>query len=163
MIFVTVGCAVKGNEFERLIRKVDAISAGLSEDVLIQIGTSEYIPENARWVRYLSFEESLECFRKARLVIGHCGSGTIVNALNYGKSLIVVPRRMSLSEHSDDHQEEIAKFVGRNNLAKVVYNDEDLERTIKSALEEDRVGGKPGFSQNRSNLIEGIKKSLASI
>lgn len=54
------------------------------------------------------FKPSLsEDFRQADLVIGHAGSGTIVDVLRMGKPMIVVPNPALLH----NHQEELAQAL----------------------------------------------------
>jgi len=163
MIFVTVGTAIGGGEFDRLIKKMDEISLHLDEEILMQIGASKYIPENTKWVDYVSYEESLEYFKRARLVVGHCGSGTMINALIFGTPLIVMPRRFQFAEHSDDHQLEIAKFLEQSGLAKVVYDVNDLEDAIKEILIDSSRVRRSHPSPHREHLIIGIGEFLNSL
>lgn len=44
MIFVTIGSAVKGIEFTRLIMKMDEVASRLDEEVVMQIGAVPYEP-----------------------------------------------------------------------------------------------------------------------
>jgi beta-1,4-N-acetylglucosaminyltransferase len=162
MIFVTVGTAISGGEFDRLIKKMDDIAPRLGEEILMQIGASKYIPENTKWVDYVSYEESLEYFKRSRLVVGHCGAGTMINVLSFGVPLIVIPRRFELAEHADDHQLEIAKFLEENNLAKVVYDVEELEEVIKQVLNNPSdIHGNCSFLRER--LVSGIREFLNSL
>ena len=39
----------------------------------------------------------------------HAGSGSILTSLHHGKVPIVMPRRVALHEHVDDHQVELAE------------------------------------------------------
>jgi UDP-N-acetylglucosamine transferase subunit ALG13 len=62
MIFVTIGSAVKGIEFTRLIKKMDDIAGKIDEEVVMQIGTVPYEPQNAKYFRYASYQENLSYF-----------------------------------------------------------------------------------------------------
>jgi UDP-N-acetylglucosamine transferase subunit ALG13 len=163
MIYVTVGAGIGGQEFDRLIKKVDEIAPHFEEEFIVQLGASQYIPRNMKWFDYVLYEESLEYFRKAKLVIGHCGSGTIINALSFGKPLIVIPRLLKFNEHSDDHQLEMAMLLEKNQIARVVYDVEDLESVIRNMLEEFRDSEKSFSSIHRRNLINGMKAFLRDI
>lgn len=163
MIYVTVGAGVGGQEFDRLIKKMDEIAPHFEEEFIVQLGASRYIPQNMKWFDYVPYEESLEYFRKAQLVIGHCGAGTIVNALNFGKTLIVVPRIVKFNEHSDDHQLEMAALLERSQTARVVYDVEDLESVIRNTLEEVHDSGKDFSSIHRKNLISELREFLANM
>jgi len=163
MIYVTVGTAIGGGEFDRLVKKIDDIAPNIGEDIIVQVGASKYIPKNVRWFNYVSYDESLEYFKKARLVIGHCGSGTMINALSFGVPLIVIPRRFKFAEHSDDHQVEIAKFLEQNRLAAVVYDIEDLEIVIRKMLNESSKLEYAKYLYNKQHLINGIRNFLNSL
>jgi UDP-N-acetylglucosamine transferase subunit ALG13 len=163
MIYVTVGAGIGGQEFERLIKKVDDIAPKFEEEFVVQLGASKYVPQNMKWFDYVSYEESLGYFRKAELVIGHCGAGTIINALGSGKPLIVIPRLLEFNEHADDHQLDLAALLEKSQIARVVYDVEDLEAVIRNALEEVHDSEKEFFSVHRRNLINEIRKFLANM
>jgi UDP-N-acetylglucosamine transferase subunit ALG13 len=163
MIYVTVGAGIAGQEFDRLIKKVDDIAPKFEEEFVVQLGASKYIPQHMKWFDYVPYEESLEYFRKAQLVIGHCGYGTIINALSFGKPLIVIPRLLKFNEHADDHQLETATLLEQNQIARVVYDVEDLEWVIRNALKEFHDSKKEFSSINRRNLINAMKEFLASM
>jgi UDP-N-acetylglucosamine transferase subunit ALG13 len=163
MIFVTIGSAVEGIEFTRLIKKMDEIAGKLDEEVVMQIGTVPYEPQHAKYFRYTSYQENLSYFQKASLVIGHGGTGTILNALKFQTPIIVVPRRHHFGEHVDDHQVEMAQKIEGNPLVHVVYEIEDLENTIKKI----RAGiGTTSVSLSfpeREKLIETIKSFIKRV
>ncbi|QDA30614.1 beta-1,4-galactosyltransferase [Thermococcus indicus] len=110
MIFVTVGNSNIG--FERLIKAMDALAPKLPYEVIMQIGSSSYIPQNCEWFRYASYEAMMEYFKKADVIITHAGAGTILDILLLGKTPIVAPRLRKFKEHIDDHQLEIYKSLG---------------------------------------------------
>jgi len=154
MIFVTIGSAVKGIEFTRLIKKMDEIAGKVDEEVVMQIGTVPYEPQSAKYFRYAPYQENLSYFQKASLVVGHGGTGTILNALRFQVPIVVVPRRHDYGEHVDDHQVELAQQLKGNELIEVVYELEDLEPAVKKCWKEGKSGqGKNvfregGFDQN---------------
>jgi beta-1,4-N-acetylglucosaminyltransferase len=162
MIYLTVGSAIGGAEFDRLIQTVDGLAPLFEEKFVAQLGSSSYVPKNMEWFDYVSFEKSLEYFQQAALVIGHCGSGTIINALSFGKPLIVIPRLVQFNENTDDHQLEMAKQLEKSHLAKVVYEMNDLEAEIRKALEELQKTGKT-VSSSKGQLIDGIRDFLDKI
>jgi len=135
VIFVTVGSAEEGLEFERLVREMDRVAGALGADVLIQRGTSAYEPAHARHVRFLPFEEAMDCFRRADLVVGHCGAGTALNAILLGKPLILVPRRADAGElDTEDHQMELAACLKGRPGIRIVEDVGDLERVVREML-----------------------------
>lgn len=143
MIFVTVGTAVKGIEFTRLLETMDRLAGELNLDVLLQCGSSAYEPKHARGVRYLSYNEALEQFRQCELVVAHCGAGTILNALRFGKPMILVPRRAGQGESADDHQMELAAALKDMQGVWPVYDVADLEGVLREVLRKLPVESKP--------------------
>jgi UDP-N-acetylglucosamine transferase subunit ALG13 len=163
LIFVTIGSAVKGVEFTRLIKKMDKVAREIDEEVVMQIGTITYEPRNAKYFRYTSYQENLSFFQKASLVVGHCGIGTILNALRFKKPLIVVPRRIKYGElNRDDHQIEIAQRLEGKELIEVVYDVENLESAIKRMLERERYVTKGESSFEKDNLIKTLQEFIKS-
>lgn len=157
MIFVTIGSAVKGIEFTRLIKKMDEIAEKINEEMVMQIGTIPYEPQNAQYFRYVSYQENLAYFRKASLVVGHSGTGTILNALRFQVPIVVVPRRHRYGEHTDDHQVELAQRLVGNELIKVVLEIEDLESAVKEVLARGKKVGKGKTFSERETLIKTLK------
>ena len=157
MIFVTLGSAVKGIEFTRLIRKMDEIAGKLDEEVIMQIGTVPYEPQNAKYFRYAAYQENLSYFQRASLVVGHGGTGTILNALKFQIPIVVVPRRHSYGEHVDDHQVELAQRLVGNELIKVVYDIEELESVVREMLDRGERVDKIKRYAERDALVKTIR------
>ena len=157
MIFVTIGSAVEGIEFTRLIKKMDEIAGKIDEEVVMQIGTVPYEPQNAKYFRYTSYQENLSHFQKASLVVGHGGTGTILNALKFQVPIVVVPRRHHYGEHVDDHQVELAQRLVGNELIKVVYELEDLESAVKEVRERGKKADKGKTYAERDALIKTLR------
>jgi beta-1,4-N-acetylglucosaminyltransferase len=127
MIFVTIGVMYG---FGRLVMKMDELASRMSEPVIIQIGETEYEPKNAKYFRFSSRNEMEDLYRKARIIVGHAGVGTILKAAEYKKPMILVPRMKKYGEHINDHQLEITKELEQEGRAKIVYNIEDLESAL---------------------------------
>ena len=102
MIFVTVGSQLP---FDRLTGAVDAWAADHPEAELFgQVGDTDEPPENFSSVSTMSPEEYQQRFSSADLIVGHAGMGTIFAALEFGKPLLMLPRRASLMESRNDNQ-----------------------------------------------------------
>ena len=158
MIFVTVGTGGQGMEFPRLVHEMDRVAGTLNQDVLIQLGTLDYVPRHARCVKFLPFNEAMRMFREADLVVAHCGAGTVLNALRFGKPTVVVPRRIDAREHDrDDHQLQLASRLNGMEGVRVVHDIRELEGAIRSLLD---TGARPGLSERRSQLIEAVRQFL---
>jgi UDP-N-acetylglucosamine transferase subunit ALG13 len=148
---------VKVWEFTRLIKKMDEVAGRLDEEVVMQIGSVRYEPQNARYFSHTTYQESLSYFRNASLVVGHGGAGTILNALKYHVPIVVVPRSQRFGEHFDDHQIELAERLVGNELIKVVYDIEELELAVREMLEKGKKVGKGMIPPEKETLIKTIK------
>jgi len=128
---VTVGTHYQG--FERLIKAVDELVGKdkIKENVIIQIGHSDYIPKNCKWFRFVDPENFIKFCKESNIVITHGGIGSIVIPLKLEKPVIVVPRYKKFFEHTDDHQIEISKVMGKEGKVIPVYDIKDLEFAIE--------------------------------
>lgn len=100
--------------FDRLISMGDLLAQQIDEEVVIQKGVSEYATRKARsfgWIEQNLFDKLVE---EARILVCHAGVGSILDGKKRGKPVIVVPRRMNLGEHYDDHQMEIARAASKS-------------------------------------------------
>ena len=118
--------------FERLIRHLHSV---LPRDwsVLWQVGPSDVSDLGIDAVVSLPAAQLREEIAKADIVISHAGTGSILTALSLGKRPVVVPRRAAHGEHVDGHQDDLADYVARAGLARVLEADavtvEDLEES----------------------------------
>jgi len=158
MIFVTVGNSIKGVEFRRLIQEIDRIARDLNEEIVAQIGSIDESPRNIRCFSYLNYIEIQDYFRKASIIVGHCGTGTVINALTHRKPIILVPRSKAYGEHIDNHQFELAKKLKGMEGIFIVEDLHQLKRTIldvSTLLQTGRI--EPSFSQERGRLLSFIR------
>jgi UDP-N-acetylglucosamine transferase subunit ALG13 len=58
--------------------------------------------------------------------------GTIISAVEYGKRVIVMPRRASYGEHRNDHQLATVRLAHLNGL-EVVHSDAELARALRAS------------------------------
>jgi len=156
MIFVTVG--TNDHSFDRLLRKIDEMieKGKIKEEVIIQIGHSKYIPKNAKWFRFETYENVKKLNKGARLIITHGGVGSILTALIYKKPVIAVPRMMKFNEHVDDHQVELVKELSSKFKIRAVFDIDDLEKELK-------IDAKPKYESTKRRLIKKIKEYIDKI
>lgn len=133
MIFVTLGS--QKFQFDRLLRKIDAMVATgtINERVYAQTGSSEYIPQNYEWKRFLNREEFSAMIDQSDVIITHGGTGVIIGAVKKGKKVIAVPRLAEYGEHVDDHQLQLLHQFDDLGLICPCYDLEgldDIYRTI---------------------------------
>jgi len=150
LIFVTVGGM---RAFERLVKEMDRIAGELDEQVVMQIGSTDYEPKNCDYFRFMSRNEIEELYAGARVVVCHAGSGSILTALEHNKPLILIPRMKRYGEVFDEHQLEIAREMEAQGVA-VVYDISRLESAIRNANK-----SLPKFSAGR-NLAGALKEYL---
>ena len=112
MILITVG--TEKYPFNRLMRWIDRlIEEGFlqpdREEVFIQYGSCTILPSGVKAFSLLPENKFKDLVKKARLIIAHCGEGTVDLLVTSGKRFILVPRFHQLGEHVDDHQIELAE------------------------------------------------------
>lgn len=136
MILVTIGSMFP---FDRLVQAMDAWAAEHAggEDILAQIGDGAYEPRHMRWVRRLERAEFMTVLAGADLVVGHAGMGTVITAGEYGKAIVIMPRRAARGEHTNDHQVDTAAWLGGRKGILVAAEEGDLGPRIAEA----RSGG----------------------
>ena len=101
MIFVTVGAQMP---FDRLVRAVDDWAGRVPAEIFAQIGPSSLRPRHMAWTRFLAPADFLAQVGAADLLVAHAGMGSIITALEYGKPILVMPRRGELGETRNNHQ-----------------------------------------------------------
>jgi beta-1,4-N-acetylglucosaminyltransferase len=131
MILVTVGTT----PFYRLVEMMDSIAGRIEEEVVMQIGHTDYRPINARHFDFVRQDVYRDLNRRARLVVCHGGVGSIISALREGKPVIAVPRIKDPAEMvGDDHQMETLAALAKEGLVKVARNELELEEALRSDL-----------------------------
>lgn len=128
MIFLTIGTQLP---FDRLVRTLDEIAPLLSEEIVGQIGDSNYRPKHFRAQRAFAPNEFESLMRQCRVIVSHAGIGTILNARKAGKPIILMPRLAKLGEHRNDHQTATCQQLSKANGVSVVYHESELLDIIK--------------------------------
>lgn len=162
MIFVTVGTD-RGYGFDRLIRECDRLAPALQTPFVMQIAATKYEPANAQYFRYIRVTDYWDYFKKADLIISHCSSGPVLNAMRFQKPLIIVPRRSAYNEFADEHQLDFARTLETKNLpsVKVLYELEDLDKRI---MEMQKNGASHAQGpEGLTNIIQTIGGFLRSL
>lgn len=159
LIFATVGATLP---FPRLVDLVvEAKLAGrISENVILQVGDDDrnlpLVPDISI-VRSMPFEDVQETLQRARIVICHGGTGSILTALRASCAVIVLPRLFSRGEHYDDHQLEITGSFERRGLLRSATDSEDLRKALDWARTfEPRV-----VTTDYSDMIEALREYIA--
>ncbi len=153
MIYVTLGTMFLG--FDRLVGAVDVIAEDTGEQVILQLGNASRYPSHCEWFEFLPREECLDIQRHARVIVGHAGIGTAIDALSVQRPFIVVPRLKRYNEHMNDHQLEIAEAVQRRGWGRMVLEMKDLAGACA-----DPPGVPTGYSPNKEPLIAAVKSMV---
>src|SRR5690554_3415054 len=133
MIFVTVG--TQDFNFMRLLKAVEKAveNKWIQEEVIAQIGNNKFQSDHIHCIPFLDKDEFNEYIGKARFVISHAGTGSIITALKRGKKVIAVARLALFGEHIDDHQLEILDAFAKLNIIIPLNEDlSDLEEKLKN-------------------------------
>jgi UDP-N-acetylglucosamine transferase subunit ALG13 len=155
-IFVTVGAQMP---FDRLIQAVDEFAGSqTSIRFFAQIGESTYKPRHLDYAMLLepvSFRKRVEW---ADGLVAHAGMGSILTALQFGKPILVMPRRGDLKETRNDHQVATAeRFRQMANVA-VAMDESELASAITRLQ---GMGAGQAISDRASEaLISGIREFI---
>ena len=118
MILVTVG--TEQYPFNALMSWVDLlIRDGLidgNEEVIVQYGSSSKLPDKVKIFKRLPESEFKDLLEQARLVISHCGEGSVMLLESLGKPYVLVPRTQRFGEHVDNHQLEMADALEKQGI-----------------------------------------------
>lgn len=133
MILVCIGASEF--DFSRLLQIIDNLcdkNIIKKEDIIAQIGTSNYIPKNYKYFDLIPRDEFQNYLDKCDFLISHAGTGSVVPAIKKGKKVIVFPRLSKYNEHIDDHQLELADTFTNAGYTLCAQTEEELINCIKS-------------------------------
>jgi len=140
LILLTVGSQLP---FNRLVRAVDEWAARTPEaEIFAQIGgggIEAYEPKHMEWAPYVDPEDFDKLFRSSEFVIAHAGMGSIISALSFRKSIVVMPRRASLGEHRNEHQLHTAKHFAQRAGIHVAMEESELAEAIDAQMKNSRA------------------------
>lgn len=131
MIFITVG--TEKFPFDRLARWINCLMTEgfIDEPVIFQSGSCLYQPTGVEVKPLLREADFRNYLQEARLVITHCGDGTLRQLDRATTPYILVPRTVQFEEHVDDHQVELAQALELLGVP-VAWSLGDLVRFIAS-------------------------------
>lgn len=107
MILVLLGTFP--TQFKRPLVELDSLcEKGLiNEEIIVQSGHTEIDSKHLTLRPFMAANDLMELYKKARIVISHAGSGSILKGVKLGKTVIAIPRLAKYAEVVDDHQLEI--------------------------------------------------------
>lgn len=152
-VVVTLG-TYRGYEFPRLIERLLEILPPEAE-VLWQTGETDVSRFEIEGHVALPEKELTEAMSRADVVVAHAGVGAALAALEVGKRPVLVPRRLALNEHVDDHQIQIAAELAERGLAhSVEASDLSLEDLIEATGSSVRLRDDPPPFRTAGNSRE---------
>ncbi|WP_068085721.1 glycosyltransferase [Novosphingobium rosa] len=102
MILLSVGTQLP---FDRLVTAVDRWAAQHpDQEVFAQIGPSAYAPTAMRSEAFIDPVRFSALQAQASLIVSHAGIGSIINAMDMGKPIIILARDHKRGEHRNGHQ-----------------------------------------------------------
>lgn len=118
-VVVTLGTQA-GYSFARALQAVKARLAEVcapDAEVLWQASPADLAAAGVPGRALLPPDELRIAQQEADLVVTHAGVGSALNALEAGRCPLLLPRRRSFGEHTDDHQVGIARELAARGLA----------------------------------------------
>ena len=179
MIFVSLGTQDK--PFNRIIDYVISLKENLkelqSEKIIIQLGQTKLIKSDNERIKNLENiiiydmlkpEKMKDIIKDSDIIITHAGVGTIMECLEMGKEIIVVPRKVENLEHVNNHQEEIAYEMEKQGFLTKVDTYEELENKIMMLVKDkdtndDKSMNKKKYISNNEKFNDNLIKYLESI
>ena len=123
MIFVATGTT----GFDVLVKRMDDLAPTLAESVIMQIGSGQYVPQQAEYFR---FAPSLKpYYQQASLVVAHGGMAICLEVLTHGKPLIA----LSNSDRYDQHQQDILSALASDDFLIWCRHLDDLATELQNA------------------------------
>jgi UDP-N-acetylglucosamine transferase subunit ALG13 len=131
MILVTVG--TEQYPFNRLMHWIDALLNHnlIADEVVVQYGSSTILPSGAKVYKVLKEERFQDLIQQARVIVAHCGEGSVLLLDALDKPFILVPRCHAFKEHVDDHQIEMALALASVNVP-IAWSPGDLVRFLQA-------------------------------
>lgn len=159
MILVLLGTFP--TEFSRpLIAIEELCQAGLiQEEVIVQNGHTAFESDYMTMRPFISLDELAVLYERARLIISHAGSGSIIKGVKLNKKLIAIARLAKYHEVVDDHQVEILNEFSRENYIFPWNESESLQDVLKRC---ENFTPSP-FVSTKQNIIDFLDEYLNNL
>lgn len=130
-VVVTLG--TDHHPFARLVGWVDDWAAAHPGSACVVQHGSAPPPRHAEGHTILDPADIPGVMARARIVVGHAGPGTILDARAAGRLPVIVPRRAAEGEVVDDHQVAFGRWMDERGQAICVQTGAELHRHIDAA------------------------------
>ena len=158
--FVSIGNAHQ--PFPRLLREVCRIAPDLPQPVLVQYGHTPFDCAQCQAKAFLDMDQFARQAVAAELLILHAGAGSVIHAIGAGKVPVVMPRRVGLGEHVNDHQLEFARALSQAGKIVLVEAVEHLGAAAAEALQRQRASTTPALVRPASKMVKLVDDALRS-
>ncbi|BBC24645.1 sugar transferase [Pseudanabaena sp. ABRG5-3] len=130
MLLITVG--TEQYQFNALMQWIEILIKYqlINEEVLVQYGSSTYLPDGAKAYRWISDQDFSNLIDKASLIISHCDESIAELLEDQDTPYVLVPRLQRFRENVDNHQMEVAEDFERRGVA-IARSPGDLVKFIK--------------------------------
>lgn len=128
MVFVSIG--TQKQDFSRIFNLVEKSSQLKNEEIIAQTGNTKFKSNKMKCMSSIDSKNYSEYIKKADMVICHGGVGTIFEAIENEKRVLVVPRLKKYKEHINDHQLEAACELEKDGYLIVYKDGEDFDKYI---------------------------------
>lgn len=153
MVFVSVG--TQKQQFTRIFEMVENSEILKNDEIVAQTGNTKFESKKIKLLPSIDSDKFNEYIAKADFVICHGGVGTIFNALENNKKVLVVPRLEKYKEHINDHQLEVACELEKEGYL-IVYNDgEDFDKYVNKLKD-----FKPKKYLRNENFLDILRKEI---
>ncbi len=159
MIFVTVGTQLP---FDRLIRSVDRWAGARGRrDVIAQTGPAGYRPAHLKVRHFVEAGEFRRLVEDCEVLVAHAGIGSILTALDFGKPVLVMPRRALLGEHRNEHQLATVRNIAHLAKVRIVGEEADLPHALDSLLALNATPGERSEGRASQELLGAVRAFLS--
>jgi UDP-N-acetylglucosamine transferase subunit ALG13 len=120
-------------EFKRPLVEIEKLCAEgkLTEEIIVQNGHTKFSSPHFKMFPFIQPDLLDQLYDKARIIITHAGTGSIIKGLKKGKKIIAIARLEKKGEHIDDHQLEILNEFARSGYILPWHESDDLEQVLQ--------------------------------
>lgn len=155
MIFATFGTQLP---FDRPLAVLDQWAAANRQvNVNAQTGRTNWTFAHLDCATNLGQSAFAKAFASAQVIVAHAGMGSILQAGESGKPIILMPRRAILGEHRNDHQIDTATEMSVLPKLTVVHGAAGLAAALDRILTQPQAACPGGRTLASAPLISNIR------
>lgn len=118
--------------FKRPLLEIEKLceDGTISEEIIVQNGYTAIESKYQILRPFIAPDELAALYNKARVIITHAGTGSIIKGLKLHKKVIAIPRLSKYGEVVDDHQLEILNEFAKMNYIMPWYENVQLKSIL---------------------------------